>query len=102
MQNEPQFIVYRAQRSNVNIMLYTYVLKIACVSRLKTKVESQGFIRCRHHGYVLNHVLYFIKTFFVVIKKNVCIVCCSKYNGRQRLFIELRCCCYKKVVQDVG
>ena len=69
MQNESPFIVYRAQRTNVNIMLYTYVLKIACVSRLKTKVESQGFIRCRHHGYVLNHVLYFIKTFLVVIKK---------------------------------
>ena len=48
-------------------MLYTYVKKIAHVSRLKTKVESHGFIWCRHDGY--DQVLYFFKTIFVVIKK---------------------------------
>ena len=43
-------------------MMYTYVLNTAYVSRLKMKLEGQGFIWCRHDGYVLNQVLYFLKT----------------------------------------
>ena len=46
-------------------MLYTYVPKLAYVSRL-TKVESQGFILCRPDGYVLNQVFFL---FAVVIEK---------------------------------
>jgi len=41
-------------------MLYTYVLKIEYVRHFKTKVESQGVIRCRHEGHILNQVRVFV------------------------------------------
>ena len=49
-------------------VLYMYVLKIAYVSRLKAKVESQGFICCRLDGYVMNEVLYCLKQFLWLLK----------------------------------
>jgi len=41
-------------------MLYTYALKIVCVSHFKTKVERLGFIRYHHDGHILNQVLAYV------------------------------------------
>jgi len=60
-------------------MMYTYVLKIVYVRHFKTKVESQGFIRCRHDGQILNWTNC-VCLYFVVIE-TYCTVNYSKYKG---------------------
>ena len=44
-------------------------------------------------------VVFFLKHVLLLLK-NICIVCCSKYNGRQMYYIELWCCCcHEKIVR---